>query len=307
MKPSAQKIMTFFFLILVFANFINAQSQEPIKITPLEKPTGNYGSIGFQLSADWMNGSIEMRFPETVDDETGMYFIDHYRPDMLAHSKMEKYPDWIINKTNGEISYSYTTPEGIEFGGYVNPNSDEVNLEFFIKNHSDKIIKNISPQICLMLDKSVDFNTLKSTSDVFIWSEGKCISLDKTTPSTAEKGRDAQLVIPRKGFTNLQAVGKTKILEPGKDIGTWWRTNEESDEDIILRESRDKKHLVAVSWPGEVSFIIYNSLNPCIHAGPSIQFTIEPGRERHWYGIIYLMKNDPGELLKKYKNGKRNN
>ncbi|RJP71570.1 MAG: hypothetical protein C4539_04695 [Ignavibacteriales bacterium] len=305
MKPSVQKVL-FILLLSLLSNFISAQNPE-LKITPLDKPAGEFGPIGFRITAPWMNGYIEMRYPETVDGDDGMYFIDHYRPDMLAHFKMEKYPDWTINQTGGEISYSYTTPEGIEFGGYVNPKSDEVNLEFFVKNHSDKIIKNISPQICLMLDKSDDFNKLKTTSDVFIWAGNKCIGLDKTTPTAANKGRDAQLVIPRKGFTNMQAVGKTKILGPGEDIGTWWRTNEESDEDIILRESRDKKHLVAVSWPGEVSFIIYNSLNPCIHAGPSIQFTIEPGRERHWYGIIYLMKNDPGELLKKYKNGKRNN
>jgi hypothetical protein len=131
--------------------------------------------------------------------------------------------------------------------------------------------------------------------------------LDKTTPTVAEKGRDPQLVIVREGFTNIEAVGKTKIENPGNDIGTWWLINETSDEDIIFRESRDKKHLVAVSWPGEASFLIYDSLNPCIHAGLSIQYTIDPKRERHWYGTVYFLENNPYNLLKRYKSGKRFN
>jgi hypothetical protein len=69
--------------------------------------------------------------------------------------------------------------------------------------------------------------------------------------------------------------------------------NETSDEDIIYCESKNNEHLIAFSWPGEASFLIYNSLNPCIHADPSIQFTIDPYRERHWYGTMYLMDNNP--------------
>ncbi len=116
------------------------------------------------------------------------------------------------------------------------------------------------------------------------------------------------LVIMREGFSDVVAPGKVKIEKPGADIGwTWWAVNETSDEDIILRESRDKKHLVAVAWPGQTSYLVFNSLIPCIHAGPSIRFTIDPKRERHWYGTIYLIQNDKNELIKRYKNGQRYN
>lgn len=284
-----------------------SQNKDFIKLIPLDKPEGEFGPLGFKMTASWMDGTIEMRYPETLDSEEGMHFIDHNRADMQPLFKMNQFPDWKINKNTGEISYSYITPDGIEFGGAVNATIDEVHIEFFVKNHTDKQLKKISPQLCLVLDKSNDFNSLRVTSDVFIWSEGKCLSLDKTTPTVAEKGRDPLLVIARKGFSDIEAVGKTKIKKPGSDIGDWWLLNETSDEDIIMRESKDKKHLVAVAWPGETSFLIYNSLNPCIHAGPSIQFTINSQRERHWYGTIYLIQNDKNELIKRYKNGQRYN
>jgi hypothetical protein len=317
MKSKSMKIILSIVFVLVAASAVLPQ----IKIVPLDTPTGEFGPIGFKMYVPWMDGSIEMRNPETVDGEEGMYFIDHYRPDMLSLSKMGKYPEWKYDDINETLSYSYTTQEGVEFGGIVSAVDDEVHMEFIIKNQSDRILRNVNPQLCLKLTYSNDFNLTKETSDVFLWSGGKLTSVDKLTPSPEEKHRDALMVIGRKGFTNLEGVGKTKYNGPGQDIFmsnyvkdangnplfVWWMTNEESDEDIILRESRDKKHLVAVAWPGSVAYLVYNSLNPCIHAGPSIQFTIEPQRERHWYGTIYLMQNDKDELMKKFKNGQRYN
>ncbi len=297
----------FLVILLLIGGKTSATGEEIIKLIPLHHIKGKMEHIGFQMKATWMDGTIELRFPETLDSEKGMHFIDHYRADMLPLSEMETYPEWNVNESTGEISYSYTTKEGIEFGGIVNSTDDEVHIEFFVKNHTSEPVRKISPQICLALDNSNDFNQLSVTSDVFIWSGGKYLSLDKTTPTVAEKGRDPLLVIAREGFTEIEAVGKTKIDKPGSDIGTWWLVNETSDEDIIVRESRDKKHLVAISWPGDTSFLIYNSLNPCIHAGPSIQFTIDPYRERHWYGTIYLIQNNPDQLFERYKNGKRYN
>ncbi len=285
-----------------------SQDKEVIKLIPLDKPEGEFGQLGFKIAASWMDGTIEMRFPETLDGEEGMYFIDHNRADMQPLSKMNQFPDWQINKTTGEISYSHTTSNGIEFGGIVNSTSDEVHIEFFVKNHTDKQVRKVSPQFCLALDKSNDFNPSGVTTGVFVWVEGKCLSLDQTTPIAADKGSDPMLVIMRKGFSDVVAPGKVKIEKPGADIGWSWRSvNETSDEDIILRESRDKKHLVAVAWPGQTSYLVFNSLIPCIHGGPSIQFTIDPNRERHWYGTIYLLQNDKNELMKRYKNGQRYN
>jgi hypothetical protein len=305
MKPEKflLTVLTFYFI----SYHLFSQNNDFIKLIPLDKPDTEFGHLGFKMSVPWMDGIIEMRFPETIDSEEGMHFIDHNRTDMQPIYKMNYFPDWNINKTTDEISYSYTTPDGIEFGGIVNAARDEIHIEFFIKNHTDKHLRRISPQICLSLGKSNDFNQLRVTSDVFIWSEDKWISLDKTTPTVAEKGRDPLLVIARKGFSNLEAAGKIRFEKPGSDIGDWWLLNETSDEDIILRESKDKKHLVAVAWPGETSFLIYNSLNPCIHAGPSIRYTIDPRRERHWYGTVYLIENDKNELIKRYKNGQRYN
>jgi hypothetical protein len=298
MKCIFNKTMFSFFLIFLSGSFVLGSGSERIKLVPFEKPKGEFGFIGFRMTVPWMDGEIEMRLPETLGSEEGLYFIDHYRADMPPLSKVDKFPEWKRNEATGEISYSYSTTEGVEFGAIVNSTDEEVHIEFFVKNNTNRQIKGIYPRICLPLTKSNDFNQLQVTSDVFIYTNGKYISLDKTTPTAAEKGRDPLLVILRKGFTDE---------EPGSDIGIWWVVNEASDEDIIVRESKDKKHLVAVSWPGDVSTIIYNSLIPCIHAGPTIKYTIDPQRERHWYGTIYLMQNDKAELLKRYKNGQRYN
>ena len=289
-----ESIFAFFFLL----TNIFAQNNIAVKVTPLDKPEGEYGYIGFKITAPWMDGSILMRFPETLQAENGLYFIDHDRTNMRPLSNIKDYPDWKVDKVTGEISYSYTTPEGIEFGGFAKPDNDEVHLEYYVNNHTDKPVSKITPQMCLTLKGSNDFNQLNVTSDVFIWSDGEYFSLGKSTPTVKEIGRDPLLVISREGFADFK---------PGTDLGQWWVINQTSDEDIIVRESKDKKHLVAVTWPGDASFLIYNALIPCIHGGPTIKYTIDPNRERHWYGTIYLMDNKPKKLFERYKNGQRYN
>jgi hypothetical protein len=296
-------LFSIFYILLSFLSF--SFSQDQVTVIPIEKPDSEFGPIGFRINTGWMNGYLELRFPETLDCSEGMYFIDHYRPDMVPFSKVKKFPDWKTDKTTGAISYSYITDEGLEFGGMAAPCGDEVRMEFYANNKTGKRIVDMSPQICLLLKNSTDFDELKKLSDVFIYTDNGWMSLDKSTPSPADKGRVPMLVIGKRGFSNIQAVGKTKIPAPGGDIGDWWIINEESDEDIVYRSSKDGKHLAAISWPGDVSFLIYNSMNPCIHAGPSIQFTVEPGMERHWYGTIYLTSNNPDDLLKRYKDGRR--
>jgi hypothetical protein len=321
MKNIINKAAYALIIIISACTFVFAGGSGKIKLVPMERPQGEYGPIGFKIFVPWMDGNIDMRYPETIDGKDGMYFIDHYRPDMPIISKVSEYPKWKVDAKTGDISYTYTTKEGVEFGGIVEVINDEVQMEFFIKNYSDKPLINLNPQVCLELNNSNDFNIRNSASDVFLWVDGQCASLGSLTPSASEKGRNPLMIIAKKGFGNLEGVGKTKYNGLGQDVFmsnyvkdstgkptlVWWMMNQESDEDIILKESRDKKHLVAVSWPGSTSYLIFNSLNPCIHAGPSIQYTIEPNRERHWYGTIYLMQNDKEELMKRYKDGQRRN
>jgi len=66
-----------------------------ITLTLLQPTADKINQIGFGMKAYWMDGTIEMRFPETLQSQEGLYFIDHYRPDMLPLSQMLVYPEWI--------------------------------------------------------------------------------------------------------------------------------------------------------------------------------------------------------------------
>jgi hypothetical protein len=83
MKNQHTKIILIFFLFLVIVSCVYSQDKEQIKLVSLEKPQGEYGPIGLKVFIPWMNGSIEIRFPETLDSEEGIYFIDHEHSDML--------------------------------------------------------------------------------------------------------------------------------------------------------------------------------------------------------------------------------
>ena len=67
-----------------------AQNKEVIQLIPFDKPEGEFGHLGFKIAASWMDGTLEMRFPETLDSEEGMHFIDHDRADMQPLSKINR-------------------------------------------------------------------------------------------------------------------------------------------------------------------------------------------------------------------------
>ncbi len=47
--------------------------------------------------------------------------------------------------------------------------------------------------------------------------------------------------------------------------------------------------------------IMWNSRIPCLHAGPAGGVSLDPGQEVVWRGTIYLMENDPGQLLRRLR------
>jgi hypothetical protein len=301
------RVMLFLLFTLFYTGVISSvadtQSCKRIILTPIPKPSTAYGTLGFEFQAPWMDGPITMRFPETLNSSLGLHFIDHDRADMRPISPMVQFPAWEVNSETGEIGYSYFLPEGIEFGGIVEATSDAVFMDFFVKNHTDEKITSVIPQMCMAMTKCNDFNTLNSISDIYMWSGGKYTSLGDCTPSPEEKGRSPLIIIARKGFVPPQGLGGD-VGDTGVKA-TWWYLNQTSDEDIIVRESKDKKHLVAVTWPGYVHRLVCNAGIPCLHAGPTAGISIAPHREHHWYGIVYLMENNSDALYKRFKGAER--
>ena len=256
---------------------------------------GQKGRLGSHIRADGMEGALEMRFPETLRSSLGLHFIDHYRRDMPQLSPFPEQPTWERNDETGEIRYTCRTSEGVEFVGRARPYEEEIYLEFSVTNNTTDAIHGVSPQMCLSMAPSADFNQQGDLPGTFAWFDSRWANLSTTTPTPAEKGREPWLQIL------TQSAGEYR--GPRDNPDGWWFVDQKADFGIIARQSRDQRHLLAIAWQ-DAKALSTNTRIPCLHAGPGRPASLKPGEQAFWRGKIYLMSNDPESLLVRF-NGDR--
>ncbi|MBM4091758.1 MAG: hypothetical protein FJ276_20375, partial [Planctomycetes bacterium] len=257
---------------------------------------GRPGVLGFRVRAPWMRGWIEQRFPETIHSSLGLHFIDHRRPDMPPLSMLDPFPAWDRDEATGEISYAHKDRTGLVFSGRARPSEDQVVLEYRIRNETGAKLHNISAQMCTNLGPSPDFDPKEDVTRTFTWVDGQWTSLADTTPNLTRTGRHPWILMQVRG---------TDYGGPRENPDGWWVADQIADHGIAARVTRDGEHLAAVHWDS-APMVMSNSRIPCLHAGPAGGVSLDPGQEVVWRGTIYLMKNDPDQLLSRYLAAREN-
>jgi len=240
-----------------------------------------------------MEGFLQMRFPETLNSSRGMHFIDHHRPDMRPLSILDPFPEWKHNADTGELCYRVSTKEGVEFGGRARPGVDAVDMEFRVKNVTNSPLVNVINQMCLVLAHAPQFGKPLDLSPCHTWVDGRFISLDNTTPTPEQRKQKPWILMLTRDLARTYAG-------PREWPERWWMVDQVADHNILARMSDDRKHLVAIAWDDPASQLMTNTMIPCLHAGPMRAAALKPGEETIWRGKIYLMANDPPELLARY-------
>jgi hypothetical protein len=251
---------------------------------------GEFGHLGFEIRAPWMEGYLEMRFPETLNSSLGLHFIDHNRPDMPPLSRLEHFPVWQRSAQTGALSYTASTKEGVELSGKAVPDGESVRMEFRVRNTTRKTLRNVTCQMCLVLAHAPKFAKKLDLAPCHAWIDGKFTSLEQTTPTPLEKGRKPWVLLHTRDF-----AARYRGLRQWPD--GWWVVDQTADRNVLARISADKRHLVAIAWDETDSTLMTNTMIPCLHAGPTRATSLRPSEEAVWRGSIYLMKNDP-ELLR---------
>lgn len=266
--------------------------EAPARRVPGMDEGADLSRIAFRITAPWMRGSLELRFPEVLQSTMGFHFLDHYRADIAPLSEWPSYPEWVTDPETGAVSYAFTTPEGLEFGGSATPSSEEVALEFHVRNATDRVVGWIQANHCLNLEGSPDFAHRWDLTRLYLHFGGAYQPLDRTTPTPAEMGRQPWLAI-------LSERAATTYTGP-RDLGLSWIVDQTADPiNLMGAVSADERHLVAYTWHDQPDILMSNCGFPCLHTGTSPSPDLAPGEAWTWRGKVYLMENDVAELLRR--------
>ncbi|NLI00588.1 MAG: hypothetical protein GX446_13970 [Chthonomonadales bacterium] len=275
---------------LTLAAVLAPEPPKRLDVRPIAPPqTATYGLLGFEIRAPWMTGHLQMRMPETLNSSLGLHFIDHDRADMRPLSPLRTWPTWKQNRMNGAWSYSVRLPEGVEFSGKVIPYADRVRMEFRVRNRTRQTIRNVANQMCLVMSHSPDFGERNTLARMWTFRDGVPFDLERTTPTPRDKGRDPWVLM-------LTRSGARTYAGPRDYPDGWWVVDQAADLPVIARTSVDGKHVLAITWDGDPVYLMSNTRIPCLHAGPTNVFSVEPGKECIWRGTIWLMPNDAERL-----------
>jgi hypothetical protein len=144
--------------------------------------------------------------------------------------------------------------------------------------------------MCTNLGPCPDFDPKNDVSRTFTWVQGQWTSFADTTPNMARAGRHPWVLMEVKG---------SGYAGPRENPDGWWVADQMADHGIAARETRDGAHLAAVHWDA-APMVMSNSRIPCLHAGPAGGVSLAPGQEVVWRGTVYLVKNAPDPLLRRF-------
>jgi peptidoglycan/xylan/chitin deacetylase (PgdA/CDA1 family) len=144
---------------------------KPMRVRPY--PGGRHPRIGFLEGAidplrgtkasvflPWDTASyVVIDLPEAIFSNLGLIFLAHTHVPTVWNEQnvIIENVDW-NRRPDGGLNSRWTLPNGVEFGGSVEPGDREVAMELFLRNGTKEPLTKLRTQICVMLKGAPEFN-----------------------------------------------------------------------------------------------------------------------------------------------------
>jgi len=210
------------------------------------------------ISPPWPSHDyLWLDFPEAIFTDIGLIYLSHVNPKHpVLFPNLPKVP-W--KQLSNGLAYRRVLPNGIEFGGKLYTDKPAtVNTELYIKNGSEKPLRNIRLQTCLFL------RAIKEFSD--FTANNKYVHL------------------PDLGWMPFPEAQKTGLKKGIYRLG--WRGGPPSaDLPVMVTVSNQAERLVAFTWERDTFSLVCNPDHPCMHADPYFP-DLDPGDSAVIHGRI---------------------
>ena len=178
-----------------------------------------------------------------------------------------------------------TTAENIEARHSVQANDDEVEFTWTIKNTGSKPADlNWFQPTCIEVDRFTGRAQSNYWNRCFIYTHKGLTMLDRTMRSEAARYHGGQVYVAP--GIDLKSVNPRPI------------SPDQPTNNLIGCFSADNKWLLATAW--DKTHELFQGVRICIHGDPHIG-GLAPGESKQVRGKLYILKNNPTELIRRYK------
>lgn len=161
---------------------------------------------------------------------------------------------------------------------------DEVEFNLVLTNKSNETVDIDWFQPCIRVNQFTNREQDDYIARCFIFTKSGLTTLDKTRRTHEGLYKGGQTYVP--AGINLEDVNPRSI-SPDQPVNG-----------LIGCYSDNNKYLMATAWDNYQE--LFQGIFVCIHSDPRIG-GLKPGEVKKLRGKLYFMKNDPKELLNRYK------
>ncbi len=184
----------------------------------------------------------------------------------------------------GTIHLRTAVEPSVEVRHVIQADTDEVTFELTMENRGDRFVDVDWFQSCLRVDRFTGLQQDNYIQKCFIFTESGLIRLDQTRRTDEARYRGGQVYVP--AGIDLNNVNPRPI-SPEKPING-----------LIGCFSADETRLLATAW--DQTQELFQGVIVCIHNDPRVG-GLNPGETKRLRGKLYLLANDPDELLRRYR------
>ena len=184
----------------------------------------------------------------------------------------------------GTIRLRTAVEPSVEVLHVIRADTDEVTFDVTMENRGDRFVDVDWFQPCLRVDGFTGLQQDKYIQKCFIFTERGLIRLDQTRRTDEARYRGGQVYVP--AGIDLNNVNPRPI-SPEKPING-----------LIGCFSADETRLLATPWDHTQE--LFQGVIVCIHNDPRVG-GLNPGETKRLRGKLYLLANDPEELLRRYR------
>jgi len=166
----------------------------------------------------------------------------------------------------------------------IRAGKDEVEFNLVFHNKGDKAIDVDWFQPCISVNEFTNRKQEDYISRCFIFTNSGLTTLDKTRRTEEAVYKGGQVYVPQ--GINLKDVNPRPI-SPDQPVNG-----------IIGCFSNDNKYIMATAWDNYQE--LFQGIFVCIHSDPRIG-GLKAGEVKKLRGKLYILKNDPKELLQRYQ------
>ena len=184
----------------------------------------------------------------------------------------------------GMIRLRTVVEPSVEVRHVIRADTDEVTFDLTLENRGEDFVDVDWFQPCLRVDHFTGLQQDNYIQKCFIFTESGLTRLDQTRRADQARYRGGQVYVP--AGIDLDDVNPRPI-SPEKPING-----------LIGCFSADETRLLATAW--DQTQELFQGVIVCIHNDPRVG-GLDPGETKRLRGKLYLLANDPDELLRRYR------